>query len=174
MTTKFSKALLGTAVAAGLSVLASTASCAATAQAVMKGPDGRAMGTVTLKQTPHGILISADMKGLSPGAHGFHVHAVGACGPNFKAAGGHFNPDGKGHGFTEKGPHAGDNPNIFANAGGAVRADILNDRIALTKGPKNSLFDTDGSAIIVHAKADTYGEKPGAGGRVACGVINAN
>ena len=122
--------------------------------------------------TPHGVLISADVSGLSPGAHGFHIHAIGACAPDFAAAGGHFNPRSGGHGFLhEDGAHAGDLPNIHAGADGAARADYFSDAVTLGEGVDHSVFDDDGSAIIVHAKPDSYGEDAGAGDRVACGVI---
>ena len=62
------------------------------ALAMMAGPDGTAMGTVTLRQGPHGVLIAADLTGLTPGGHGFHIHEVGACTPSFAAAGGTLQP----------------------------------------------------------------------------------
>ncbi|MXV90320.1 MAG: superoxide dismutase family protein [Acidimicrobiia bacterium] len=143
-----------------------------TATAQLMGPDGQAMGTVTLIEGPNGVLVQADLTGLSPGGHGFHIHAVGACEPDFSAAGDHFNPEGIGHGFmVEGGWHAGDLPNIYAAADGTARADTFTSAVTLTPGAENSIFDVDGSAIIVHAEPDSYGESPGAGDRVACGVI---
>ena len=148
------------------------AAIGARASATLAGPDGAPMGTVTLTQGPHGVLISADVSGLSPGAHGFHIHALGACTPDFAAAGDHFNPGSSGHGFLhENGAHAGDLPNIHAGADGAARADYFSDAVTLDEGAGHSLFDDDGSAIIVHANPDGYGEAAGAGDRVACGVI---
>ena len=141
------------------------------ASAKLMGSGGTSVGTVTLTQTPHGVLLKATLSGLAPGGHGFHVHGQGACTPDFKAAGGHFNPLGKGHGITQSGgTHAGDMPNIYAAADGTVVAEVLNSNITLGDG-EGSIFDADGSAIIVHAKPDTHGEAAGAGGRVACGVI---
>ena len=146
-------------------------SVGATATAAMAGPDGADMGTVTLTQGPNGVLVSADVSGLSPGAHGFHIHAVGKCAPSFGEAGGHFAPDGSGHGFMHSGGHhAGDLPNIFAASDGTARANHFTDAITLGSG-STSIFDDDGSAIIIHAKPDSYGEDPAAGDRVACGVI---
>ena len=43
--------------------------------------------------------------------------------------------------------------------------------MTLNVGPAHSVFDADGSAIIIHAKPDSYGEDAGAGDRVACGLI---
>ena len=144
----------------------------ARASASLAGADGTAMGTVTLTQGPNGVLIEADVQGLSPGAHGFHIHSVGACTPDFSAAGGHYAPGGEGHGLMhEDGSHAGDLPNIHADADGAARADYFTDAVTLDADADHSLFDDDGSAIIVHAKPDSYGAAPEAGDRVACGVI---
>ena len=143
-----------------------------TATAHLVGADGRSLGTVVLIEGPNGVLVQADVIGLSPGGHGFHIHGVGACEPDFGAAGDHFNPEGIGHGFMEEGGwHAGDLPNIYAAADGTARADVFTGAVTLTPGADNSIFDADGSAIIIHAGPDSYGESPGAGDRVACGVI---
>ncbi len=130
------------------------------------------MGLVTLTQGSRGVLVSADLTGLTPGAHGFHIHETGSCEPDFSAAGDHFAPEGMEHGyFNQDGHHAGDMPNIHATEDGTVRADVFNGDITLESGEANSILDADGSAIIVHEKADTYGADAGAGGRVGCGVI---
>lgn len=164
------KGLFALAVAATL--MPALAMAGPTAKAVLKGPDGQEMGTVTLMQSPNGVLISAEVRGLAPGAHGFHIHERGACAPDFKAAGGHYNPYGSGHGLLDAGGyHAGDLPNIFAHADGTARADVFTDRVSLVAGAPGTLFDADGSAIIIHEKPDSYGAAAGAGGRVACGVI---
>ena len=142
------------------------------ATAIMSGPDGEDMGTVALTQGPNGVLVSADVTGLSPGGHGFHVHEVGSCSPDFGAAGDHANFSAEGHGFMDPGGfHAGDLPNIFAAADGTARADVFTAKLTLGAGADHSIFDGDGSAIIIHAKPDSYGESPEAGDRVACGVI---
>lgn len=158
--------------ACGESEPAAPSDVGARAVAMMSGPDGAAMGTVTLTQVPSGVLVSAEVHGLSAGGHGFHIHGVGACAPDFTAAGGHFDPDETGHGLmVNDTPHPGDLPNIYAGADGTARADVLTDAVTLDAGADHSLFDADGSAIIIHAKPDSYGEEPGAGDRVACGVI---
>ena len=144
----------------------------ATARATLAAPDGRFMGQVTLTQTPTGVLISAEVTGLSPGAHGFHIHGVGACSPDFKAAGSHFAPGGEPHGFLhEDGPHAGDLPNIHASEDGNARADYFTAAVTLDADADHSLFDEDGSAFIVHADPDDYLDVASAGARIACGVI---
>ena len=138
----------------------------------MTGPDGADMGTVKLIQGSKGVLVMADLWGLSPGFHGFHVHTTGSCTPDFSAAGDHFSPSGAGHGYmNDEGPHAGDLPNIYAGPDGIARADFYSEAITLASGEDTSVLDEDGSAIIVHEKPDTYGAEAGAGGRVACGVI---
>lgn len=146
----------------------------ATAVARMAGPDGAELGTVTIEQGPQGLIIAADVRGLSPGGHGFHIHETGACEPDFAAAGDHFNPTGASHG-ARHGPdrHAGDLPNLYVAADGTARVDVFTDAATLDAGLPHSLFDADGSAVIIHERADTYGEDAGAGGRVACGVIRA-
>lgn len=173
-----------TVLAAGLLVLAGLAACGSDdsdaaaagvgerAMAAMAAPDGSPMGTVTLEQGPHGVLVSADVNGLTPGGHGFHIHTVGACTPDFSAAEGHFAPGERGHGFMyADGLHAGDLPNIYAAADGTARADFFTALISLAADADTSVFDADGSAFIIHEKPDTYQADAGAGGRVACGII---
>ncbi len=164
----------------GLLVLAGLTACGEddvagvgqTAAATMSGPDGTPMGTVTLQQGPNGVLVSADISGLTPGPHGFHLHDTGACTPDFSAAGSHFAPGDEGHGFMHtEGSHAGDLPNIYAGSDGTARADHFTSAVTLAATGDTSVFDADGSAIIIHAKPDSYGPEPGAGDRVACGVI---
>jgi len=135
---------------------------------------GKDAGTVDLTQTPHGVLLKLSLKGIPAGEHAFHVHAVGKCEPPFTSAGGHFNPGGKKHGMAAAdGPHAGDMPNLYVPASGELVVEIANPAISLAKGQPNSVFDADGSAIIVHAGLDDYKTDPtgNAGDRIACGVI---
>ena len=166
---------MATCQTAPASMPSAPAGVGATASATLAGPDGAALGTVTLTQTPLGVLIAADANGLSPGGHGFHIHETGTCAPDFAAAGDHFNPTGAGHGLNHPGGHhAGDLPNIYAGADGTARADYFTAAVTLDEGAAHSVFDADGSAIIIHEKPDTYGADAGAGGRVACGVIRRN
>lgn len=164
----------------GLLALMGLAACAEddvagvgeSAVAEMRGVDGASMGTVTLQQGPNGVLVSADVSGLTAGGHGFHIHTVGSCSPDFSAGGGHFAPDDRVHGFMYADrAHAGDLPNIYAAGDGTARADFFTDWVTLAAYGKTSVFDSDGSTIIIHAKPDTYGAEAGAGDRVACGVI---
>ena len=145
----------------------------ATATAAIMGKDGEAMGMVTLTQGPQGVLVSANLSGLPPGGHGFHIHAVGSCAPDFSAAGSHFGPGEESHGFLHSTDmHAGDLPNVYAHADGTARADVFTADVTLASDDARSLFDSDGSAIVIHEKPDAYGEDVGsAGARIACGVI---
>ena len=151
-----------------------------TAEATLQSPDGDAMGAVTFRQVATGVLVMADVKGLAPGGHAFIIHEVGSCTPDFNAAGDHFNPEDTEHGFIHpswrrgaaSGAHGGDLPNIYAASDSSARADFFTQGITLNSGPRHSVFDEDGSAIIVHEKPDAYGEEESETGvRVACGVI---
>ncbi|MFP4538908.1 MAG: superoxide dismutase family protein [Dichotomicrobium sp.] len=164
--------LIPLAITAALTASAAAAQESATAN--IEGPDGTDLGTVELTQTPGGVLLVADLKGLPSGTHAFHIHAVGACDPDFQAAGGHFNPTGAKHGFNNPdGPHAGDMPNIHVGSDGALKFEVLNTMVSLEQGESNSVFDEDGSAIVIHAGADDYATDPAgdAGERIGCGVI---
>ncbi|MCY3777305.1 MAG: superoxide dismutase family protein [Candidatus Aminicenantes bacterium] len=145
-----------------------------TATATMRGPDGEPMGQVTFTQGPRGVLIQARLTAVPQGWHGFHIHETGSCEPGFSAAGGHYNPTAIGHGILhEDGHHPGDTVNIYAHTDGTANADQYTLDVTLGEGPA-SLFDADGSAIIVHESPDTYGADPAAGSRIACGVITLN
>ena len=143
------------------------------ASATLKDPDGKEVGIAKLTETPNGVLIALDVSGIPAGVHAFHVHAVGKCeGPDFKSAGPHFNPDDAKHGImSQHGPHAGDMPNLEVPADGKLKVEVLNTLVRL-KG-ENSVFDNDGAAVVIHAKADDYKTDPAgdAGDRVACGVL---
>ena len=147
---------------------------AQTAKAALQTADGKDAGSVTLTQTPNGVLLALAVKGLPPGEHAFHVHAVGKCEPPFASAGGHFNPDNKKHGMmAADGAHAGDMPNLHIPASGELTVEVLNAAVTLEKGKPNSVFDADGSAVVIHAGKDDYKTDPtgDAGGRIACGVV---
>jgi Cu-Zn family superoxide dismutase len=145
--------------------------------AELKDKDGRSVGMATFHEVPDGVLVSVEVKGISPGLHAIHIHAAGKCeGPAFTSAGGHFNPGQRKHGLkSPEGPHAGDMPNMYVAKDGVGRFEVLNDNITLKSG-SGSVFDADGSALVVHAGVDDYVTDPAgnAGDRVACGVIVAN
>jgi Cu-Zn family superoxide dismutase len=171
---KFHKTLLAAPVLLAMTTVGAHQAAAQSAKAPLKSADGKDAGTVTLTQTPSGVLIAFALKGIAPGEHAFHVHAVGKCEPPFTSAGGHFNPGNKKHGMmAADGQHAGDMPNLHVPANGELMAEVLNAAITLEKGKPNSVFDNDGSALVIHAKADDYKSDPAgdAGDRIACGVI---
>jgi Cu-Zn family superoxide dismutase len=172
---RFARVMCGLVAAAGVVALSfSVQAQSATAKASLKDAAGKDVGSVQLVQTPHGVLLRMSLKGVAPGEHAFHIHAVGKCEPPFTSAGGHFNPASKKHGMeAAEGAHAGDMPNLFIPANGELRIDVANHMITLAKGQPNSVFDADGSAIIIHAGPDDYKTDPtgNAGDRIVCGVI---
>lgn len=144
-----------------------------TARATFAGTGGQQIGSATLVETPHGVLVEARLEDFPPGTHAFHLHETGSCSPDFTASGGHFNPHGDGHGFLDDdGRHVGDLPNIHVPESGRLTVEYLADLASLREG-EAALLDDDGAAIVVHAGADDYRTNPaGAGGdRIACAVI---
>jgi Cu-Zn family superoxide dismutase len=145
-----------------------------TARAELKTAKGQPVGTATLTETPAGVLVHATLSGLPPGSHAFHIHDVGQCEPpDFKSAGGHFNPGSAHHGFASAdGAHAGDLPNIFVPESGKVEVEVLARGVTLGSG-SNGLFDANGASLVVHQAADDYKTDPAgnAGARLACGVV---
>ena len=150
------------------------------AEATMESPSGGFVGTVRFRQAVSGVLIMADLKGLAPGGHAFIIHETGTCTPDFDAAGDHFNPAEVEHGFIHpawkrggaREAHGGDLPNIYAASDGTARADFFTEGITLDEYQDHTVFDADGSAIIVHENPDSYGEaESDTGSRLACGVI---
>lgn len=144
------------------------------AKATLKDAQGKTLGEATLRESPAGVLVKLDLQGVPPGTHAFHVHTVGKCdAPDFMTAGGHFNPTTMKHGLLAAGgPHAGDMPNLYVPADGKLSVEVLDQNVTLAAGPK-SLFDADGSALMLHATADDYTSDPAgnAGARLACGVV---
>ena len=171
--TTIERLMLG-AFAAILLTAPALPAAAQNATAALKNAEGKEVGSVNLTQTPHGVLINLSVKGLAAGEHAFHVHAVGKCEPPFTSAGGHFNPTNKKHGMlAAEGYHAGDMPNLHIPQSGDLTVEVVNASITLEKCKPNSVFDADGSAIVIHAGSDDYKTDPtgDAGGRIACGVI---
>ena len=150
------------------------ASAADMAAADIIGTDGAAIGKATFEQTPTGVLMNVDVAGLPPGGHGIHLHAVGSCTPNFKAATGHINPGKVKHGLRNpEGPDNGDLPNLYAAADGTARAEFFTTRVSVAGGAMPALLDEDGSAVIIHENPDDHMAQPigGSGGRIGCGII---
>jgi len=123
------------------------------------------------------VDITVNVTGLKPGMHGVHLHAIGKCEPDFTAAGGHFDPGPAGNMDPDANHpyHMGDLPNLNIGPNGRGVMKATTSRVTLSDGPL-SLFDADGSAIIIHGNPDqgiTGEPKSGVSGgpRVACGVI---
>lgn len=124
------------------------------------------------------VIVTAS--GLKPGLHGTHLHAVGRCEPDFTAAGGHFDPGPHGHTDPDANHpfHMGDIPNLEVGPNGEGTLKTVTTRVTVSPGPL-SIFDSDGTAIIIHANPDqgiTGEPKSGVSGgpRVACGVFTKN
>ncbi|HEY9037452.1 MAG TPA: superoxide dismutase family protein [Roseovarius sp.] len=160
--------MIATAIAA---MIGGAAHAQPGAMAMLKLEDGQDAGHVTMTQGPGGTLFHAELSGLAPGWHSFHVHEVGSCDDGFAAAGGHYAPGGNGHGLlAEGGAHAGDLPNIHVGEDGVAMAEFYSSRLTVADGAE-LMMDEDGSAIVIHENADTYAAEAEAGDRVACGVI---
>ncbi|HET8623123.1 MAG TPA: superoxide dismutase family protein [Gemmatimonadales bacterium] len=136
---------------------------------------GNWIGTARLMQTSKGILVEADIRGLPPGEHAFHIHQTGKCeAPSFQSAGDHYAPEKNQHGFlVNSGPHAGDMPNAQVLQSGLLQVEVYNPSVSLSGG-NAPLLDADGSALVIHEKADDYRSQPSgeAGDRIACAVIS--
>ena len=173
---EFSRRILAVALVAAAVVAAPVVALADMASAEMVGTSGAVIGEATFEQTPHGVLMNVEVAGLPPGGHGIHLHAVGSCTPDFKAATGHINPDGVPHGLRNpEGPDHGDLPNLFVGADGTARAEFFTVLVSVADGEIPALLDEDGSAVIIHENPDDHLTQPigGSGGRIACGVIEA-
>jgi Cu-Zn family superoxide dismutase len=139
---------------------------------------GESLGTVAIAAAPGGgVTLTPDLKGLPPGAHGFHVHQFANCAAKEKdgklepgeAAGPHFDPD-KTH--KHAGPagqgHKGDLPVLNVSASGEAKEAVTSKRLKLN--------DLRAKSLVIHQGGDTYSEPPpngGGGTRIACGVVEA-
>lgn len=142
----------------------------------LKDAKGNSVGAAILVSKGKGVEVKLDLKDLPPGEHAVHFHQNPKCDPpDFKSAGGHFNPTGKQHGFDNpNGHHAGDMPNFMVKADGKAKATVKDDDVVLGNGSEsNSLFVNGGTSIMIHAKADDMKTDPSgnSGDRIACGVI---
>ena len=148
----------------------------ATATAVLSSPTGKTVGKITFQQSENGVLIKAEAHSLSPGGHALSIHPVGSCSPDIRTAGRQINSTGDEQGLVSdpatNNPQGDDLPNIYAGADGIARADFFSSGITMEQDAKGSVFDADGSAVIVHERPDPYVEpEPDMGSRVACGII---
>ncbi len=167
------------AIALGaVGVLAGCATPAAgpVAQAELRPTQGNASsGWVRFEQRGSDVLVTAEVRGLKSDAeHGFHVHEKGDCSaPDAMSAGGHFNPGGKPHAhYGQADRHAGDMPNLRADAGGVAKYRFTSHLLSSSPGAANSVI---GRSVVVHRDPDDYKSQPAgnSGPRIACGVIVA-
>jgi Cu-Zn family superoxide dismutase len=144
-------------------------------KAEFKDAKGQMVGQATITETPKGVQIRLTLIGVPEGTHAFHIHATGKCDPPmFTTAGDHFNPEHKQHGRDNPmGRHAGDMPNVTVPASGRLIVEHVEPMVTLKAGAANSLFDTDGAALVIHQAPDDNKTDPAghAGARIACGVI---
>ncbi|NMG75582.1 superoxide dismutase family protein [Aromatoleum diolicum] len=131
-------------------------------------------GQVQLTEVDGGVLVDANVSGLAPGGHGFHVHEKGDCSaPDGTSAGGHFNPTGKAHGHPDKADHhLGDLPMLVADANGDAKLRTIVNGLTIVGKGDNKIV---GRSLIVHAAADDFATQPtgNSGARLACGVISS-
>lgn len=144
------------------------------ARATLRDASDREVAQAELEETAQGLRIRFTATALPPGARALHIHESGRCKPDFAAAGAHFNPHGRVHGLLHPaGHHAGDLPNIIVEGNGGGSFVLVVPGLGLSRGGANSLFDADGSSLVVHEKPDDGMTDPagGAGDRIACGAI---
>ena len=142
--------------------------------AVLMDRSGNDVGSAMLYSEGDEVTISVSLEGISAGTHAVHLHTTGDCSANdFTSAGGHLNPMGNEHGsLNPQGAHLGDLPNAQVSAAGVGTVSET------LRGPRatvmSQIFDTDGTAVVVHEGADDYRTNPAgdAGSRVACGVLS--
>ena len=143
------------------------------ATAELKDAKGQTVARAELSEGANGVVVRLRFESAMAGERAFHVHQIGKCDPPaFDSAGTHFNPTKMTHGIlSDKGPHAGDLPNVTVPTGGKGEVQMFVHGVQF--GGANGLMDADGAALVMHAKPDDYRTDPSgsAGDRIACGVI---
>jgi Cu-Zn family superoxide dismutase len=144
------------------------------ASGTFRNAAGDRVGLATLTDSAGTVRLGVSASQLSPGPHGLHFHAQGACTPpDFASAGSHFNPDDRKHGrLNPEGPHLGDLPNLMVGSDGSADTSFTVAHDLAEPGAR-SLLQAGGTALVIHAKADDERTDPSgnSGDRVACAVI---
>lgn len=144
------------------------------ATAALTSRDSVRVGVATFTAGDTGAWLGLSVSGLTPGRHGLHIHETGNClTPDFTSAGGHLNPGSTHHGLeNSQGHHAGDLPNLLVEPDGSADTSFAIDP-GLFRAGEGSLFQSQGTALVIHANPDDQRTDPsgGSGDRVACGVI---
>lgn len=157
---------------AALETLSHTKASVEEAVAEIKSFKGNQIkGIVTFTKVSNGIRVVADVQGLAPGKHGFHVHEFGDCSGEGAAAGEHFNPTHRAHGGPDSAErHVGDLGNLIADENGHAHYERVDTLISLSG--ENSIL---GRSIIIHSDPDDYTTQPSghSGNKIACGLITA-
>jgi Cu-Zn family superoxide dismutase len=140
------------------------------------GKDGQDAGKVVFSAAKQGVRVKISLKNIPFGMHGVHIHTNPVCdAPDFKGAGGHFNPDGKHHGYKNPaGHHNGDMPgSVSVGEDHMGEATFMLDTLSLDPAAPNSIFANGGTSLIVHESADDEMTDPSgnSGNRIACAVI---
>lgn len=146
------------------------------ATATLRDTAGKEVGRAVFKTDATGAVnVDLTVSGLPAGPHAMHIHEAGKCeAPDFKTAGGHFNPASKHHGHKNpQGWHAGDMPNVVVGKDGKGKTRWTNTDVTLAPNAANSLFHPGGTSLVIHASPDDDMSDPAgnAGARIACGVV---
>ena len=145
-----------------------------TAEADIKDSQGRSVAMASLTTAGDSLRVRIDATGLSSGAYGTHLHAVGRCQPpSFESAGPHWNPTSRQHGRDNpQGQHLGDLPNLLVGTDGRGTLEFTIPGASLDGGAA-ALLDGDGTSIVIHGRADDYRTDPSgnSGARIACGMF---
>src|SRR5215203_3356140 len=153
---------------------AATAQGSGKATAKMQDKEGNPVGTADFVGGPNEVAVPVNAKNLQTVEHGIHVHEKGKSSPpDFKDAGEHYNPTNAKHGFNNpEGPHASDLKNINVTEDGTASYTDTAESLTVA-GAQNAILDSDGSALVIHEKADDYETDPSgeSGDRIAAGVI---
>lgn len=140
----------------------------------LRDAQGMVRARADLDQEGGDLRVRVEATGMSPGAYGVHLHAVGRCDPpDFASAGPHWNPSGRMHGRENPdGPHKGDLPNLLVGADGRGSFEYRIPDAALGSRT-GDLLDEDGAAVVIHERADDLRTDPSgnSGARIACGVL---